>query len=71
MAKREIKTILCSNCLESFPEKELYTVARKINREIGKEANEYYVPYCKSCLQDKKSYLNITKEPKPSKTKKK
>lgn len=61
MAKREISTTVCSNCLEEFVTNEMYTVARKKHRNVEHDTDEYYSPYCVNCLDDKKSYLRIIK----------
>jgi predicted nucleic-acid-binding Zn-ribbon protein len=67
---RQVSTTVCSNCLEDFPSKELYTVSRKSHRGIETNHDEYYAPYCKKCLKDKPSYIKIISEPKILKQKK-
>ncbi len=70
MAKRVISTTVCSNCLDDFPTKEMYTVVRKTHRGVEDNNDEYYTPYCKKCIKDTSFYLRIYKEPVPPKTKK-
>lgn len=60
---REVSMIVCTNCLEDFPRKETYTVARKMRRHDENNHDEYYAPYCKGCIKDKESYLRIISEP--------
>lgn len=61
---RQISFTVCSNCLDDFPSKEMYTVSRKSHRGVETNSDEYYAPYCKKCLKDKESYLKIISEPK-------
>lgn len=66
---RQPRMTVCSNCLEDFPDKEMYTVGKASSwgsTEIG-----YYTPFCKDCtMNDKESYLKIIEEPKPPKKRK-
>lgn len=61
---RQVSLTICTNCLEDFPSKELYTVSRKSHRGVETNHDEYYAPYCEKCLKDKKSYIKIISEPK-------
>lgn len=70
MAKREIRMTVCSNCIESFPDKDLYVVVRKMHGERPEgPGNEYLTPYCEPCLVDKDTYIRIAREPKKAKVK--
>lgn len=64
MAKREIAMAICSNCIESFPRKDMYTVTRKMHRGHPEDTGEYCTIYCKDCLKDKDTYLKVIAEPK-------
>jgi len=68
---REVSLTICTNCLEDFPSKDLYTVSRKSHRGVETNHDEYYAPYCTGCLKDKASYIKIISEPKSMKLKQK
>lgn len=62
---REIKTIICSGCLEDFPSDDLYVVSRYMHRANPDPKNLYRTPYCEDCLEnDKENYVDITEQPK-------
>lgn len=67
---RQPRMTVCSNCLEEFPDKEMYVVGKPAkwgSNEIG-----YYTPFCKDCtMKDKEAYIKIIKEPQPPKKRKK
>lgn len=69
MAKRIVSTTVCSNCLDEFVTKEMYTVVRKSHRGVPDNNSEYYAPYCGKCIKDTSFYLRILKEPSPIKKK--
>lgn len=69
MAKRLVSTTICTNCLEEFVTKEMYTVARKMHRGLENNNEEYYAPYCVDCIEDTSFYLRIIEEPKIQKNK--
>jgi len=60
---RRVRITVCSNCLNDFPDKELYTVDREMHRGYP-EKGHYRTPYCKKCIKDTESYIKISKEPK-------
>jgi len=70
MAKRVVRTTVCTNCLDEFVTKEMYTVVRKMHRGVATNHDEYYAPYCEDCISDKESYLRILEEPGQDKKKK-
>ena len=39
---RQVSTTVCTNCLEEFISKELYTVSRKSHRGVETNHDEYY-----------------------------
>jgi|TARA_B110000977_G_scaffold180607_1_gene240416 hypothetical protein len=62
---REIKLTVCSGCIEEFPDGDLYTVTRYMNRSLPEKTNMYSTPYCEKCIKnDKDSYVDIKLEPK-------
>ena len=62
---REIKLTVCSGCIEDFPDGDLYTVTRYMNRSLPDKTNMYYTPYCETCIKkDKDGYVDIKLEPK-------
>ena len=63
------RTTVCSNCIEDVKNTEVYWVNRymfKSNPDHG----IYRAPYCKKCLKDTDTYIDIHQEPKPKKKKK-
>lgn len=60
---RQVSTTVCTNCLDEFVTKEMYTVSRKMRRHDENNKDEYYAPYCKDCIKDKESYLIIIDKP--------
>jgi len=72
MAKKEVRTSVCSFCIESFPTKELYTVVMPMHRlQDGGHSGEYRTPACEKCLtKSKHRYLSVLENPKPDKKKK-
>lgn len=66
---RAPRLTICSNCLEEFPDKEMYTVG-KASMPGGDEVG-YYTMFCKKCtMKDKDSYIKIIREPQPPKKRK-
>lgn len=63
MKKRSTSTKVCSNCLEEFSANDMYTVARKKHRGVDRDTDEYYSPYCETCLDDTESYLRVIEKP--------
>jgi hypothetical protein len=62
---REIRLTVCSGCIEEFPDGDLYTVTRYMNRSLPKKTNMYSTPYCETCIKkDKTGYVDIKLEPK-------
>ena len=62
---REIKLTICSGCIEDFPDGDLYTVTRYMNRSLPDKTNMYSTPYCETCIKkDKACYVDIKLEPK-------
>jgi hypothetical protein len=68
---RMVSTTICTNCLEEFVTKEMYTVSRKMRRHDENNHDEYYAPYCEDCISDKDSYLIVISEPKSKELKQK
>jgi len=66
MAKRQPRTLICSGCIEEFPEKELYIVERFVNKTTPDPKNKYYTPYCKKCIKNTGDYYQIHSHPKKS-----
>ena len=67
---RQPRMTVCSNCLEEFPDKEMYTVGKAMMWDSDKVG--YYTPFCKICVKKAKdSYIKIIKEPQPPKKRKK
>jgi hypothetical protein len=69
MAKRIENIAVCSCCIESFPRKEMYIVTRKMHRGHPEDDGVYTTPYCKTCLSETETYLQVVEEPKPVKKK--
>lgn len=63
MAKRQPKLTVCSGCLEEFPDKEMYTVEKYMNRSNPDPKNTYYTPYCKDCVKESDEYYRVRQEP--------
>ena len=62
---REVRMTICSGCIEEFPNDDLYTVSRYMNRANPNPKNLYTTPYCEDCVKkDKDRYVEITQEPK-------
>mgnify|MGYP001376158576 FL=1 len=62
---REIKLTVCSGCIVDFPDGDLYTVTRYMNRSLPDKTNMYSTPYCETCIKkDKAGYVDIKLEPK-------
>ena len=53
MAKRVVSTTVCTNCLDEFITKEMYTVVRKIHKG-NPEDTDFYLRILKSPGDDKK-----------------
>lgn len=57
---------ICSGCIESFQDNDLYTVQRECHQ--GHPESGYYAsPRCEKCIKDKESYHSIISEPKNKK----
>lgn len=73
MAKRQIKYTICSFCVESFPDKEMFTVRLPMHRLTdGTTRGEYRTPCCKKCIgkeETKERILGIHESPKEAKSK--
>jgi thymidine kinase len=66
---RAVRMTVCSNCLDDFPDKEMYTVGKAMMWDSDKVG--YYTPFCKTCVKKAKdSYIKIIKEPQPPKKRK-
>lgn len=67
MAKRILKEVICSFCIKSFIESELYIVQLPMHRFAdGSYTGEYGTPCCKSCIDlksTKKRILSISDIP--------
>ena len=60
MAKRKIRTTVCSFCLREYPDKELYTVRLPMHRgEDGTTRGEYRTPCCNKCVDLKETKERI------------
>jgi len=74
MAKRKIRETICSFCIDSFPDNEMYIVVLPMHRmNDGSTRGEYYTPCCEKCIKKestKERILRIKDEPKSSKPKK-
>lgn len=74
MAKRKIRETICSFCIDSFPDSDVYTVVLPMhNLPDGTTRGEYYTPCCGKCINKnstKERILRIKEEPKSNKTKK-
>ena len=66
MAKRKVRTSLCSFCLDEHPDKDLYTVRLPMHRSAdGETRGEYRTPCCKKCIKledTKKRILGILQQ---------
>jgi hypothetical protein len=68
MAKSK-KTLVCSNCLDDVAYSDVYWVNREMHRS-NPGSGIYRAPYCKKCLKDTDTYIDVHQEPKPKKKKK-
>jgi len=67
---RAVRMTVCSNCLNDFPDKEMYTVGKSGNWATP-DVIGYYTPFCKKCVKkDKDAYIKVISEPKPPKKRK-
>ena len=66
---RQPRMTVCSNCLDEFPDKEMYTVGKPTT--WGSDEVGYYTPFCKDCtMNDKESYIRFIRETQPPKRRK-
>lgn len=64
---RAVRTTICSNCLNEFPDKEMWTVSKPM---MWGDEPAYYTPFCAKCVKSAKAaYIGIIKEPKTKKAK--
>ena len=64
------RPVTFSIVLDDMPYNDAYWVNRWMHRGAP-DHGIYRAPYCKKCLKDTDSYVDIHSEPKPKKTKKK
>lgn len=69
MAKRAVRMSVCSGCINDFPDKDMYTVAKYMNRTDPNPKDVYYTPYCEKCVKKTDQFAYVHKEPKAKQNK--